>query len=60
MNGLMHAPITALLVEAILSNDIDQGNKAKLPPPFETHTIDLTTFAPTRSFSPTKKESLVL
>ena len=60
MNGLMHAPITALLVEAIITNDINQENKVKLPPAFEKHTIDLNTFAPTRTFSPMKKETLVL
>jgi len=60
MNGLMHAPITALLVEAIMADDVDQENKVKLPPPFEKHAIDLKTFAPTRTFSPMKKETLVL
>jgi len=60
MNGLMHAPITALHVEAIMINDINQENKVKLPPPFEKHAIDLNIFAPTRTFSPMKKEALVL
>jgi len=59
-HGLMHAPITALLVEAILADDVDQENKVKLPPPFEKHAIDLKTFAPTRTFSSMKKETLVL
>ena len=59
-HGLMHAPITALLVEAILAGDIEDGRKVRLPPPFEQHTIDLKTFDPARSFTPSKKEALVL
>ena len=60
MNGLMHAPITALLVEAIIAGDIEDGRQVRLPAPFEKHSIDLGTFAPTRSFTPSKKEALVL
>lgn len=59
-HGLMHAPITALLVEAILAGDVEEGQQVQLPPPFKEHTIDLGTFAPTRSFSQSKKEALVL
>ncbi len=60
MSGLMHAPITALLVEAILAGDIEDGRQVRLPPPFEKHTIDLNAFDPKRTFSPSKKEALVL
>ena len=59
-HGLMHAPITALLVEAIIAGDVEQGQQVRLPPPFEKHSIDLSAFAPTRSFTPSKKEALVL
>ncbi len=59
-HGLMHAPITALLVEAIIAKDVNRENQVRLPPPFEKHAIDLDTFAPTRTFSPLKKETLVL
>jgi hypothetical protein len=60
MNGLMHAPITALPVEALIANDVDRENQVMLPPPFEKYAIDLDTFAPIRKFSPMKKETLVL
>jgi sarcosine oxidase subunit beta len=59
-HGLMHAPITALLVEAIIAGDIEDGRQVRLPAPFEIHTIDLNTFDPARSFIPSKKEALVL
>jgi sarcosine oxidase, subunit beta len=59
-HGLMHAPITALLVEAIIGGDIEDGQHVRLPPPFEKHTINLGTFDPTRAFSLSTKEALVL
>ncbi len=59
-HGLMHAPITALLVEAIITGDIEHGQQVRLPPPFERHTINLRAFDPARTFSPSKKEALVL
>jgi FAD-dependent oxidoreductase domain-containing protein 1 len=59
-HGLMHAPITSLLVEAIIAGDIESGRQVRLPPPFERHTIDLSAFDPARTFSPFKKEALVL
>jgi glycine/D-amino acid oxidase-like deaminating enzyme len=59
-HGLMHAPITALLVEAIIAGDIEDGGQVRLPPPFERHTIELSAFDPKRMFSPSKKEALVL
>jgi sarcosine oxidase subunit beta len=58
-HGLMHAPITAVLVEAIIAGDARDG-RVRLPPPFERHTIDLGTFAPGRDFSRSHAESLVL
>ncbi len=58
-HGLMHAPITAVLVEAIIAGDVEDG-RVRLPPPFERHTIDLSAFDPGRTFSPSKKEALVL
>lgn len=58
-HGLMHAPITALLVEAIIAGDVVDG-RVRLPAPFADHTIDVTTFDPRRDFSQTVKESLVL
>ena len=58
-HGLMHAPITTVLVEAIIARDVENG-RVRLPPPFDKHTIDLSTFDPGRTFSPSKKEALVL
>jgi len=58
-HGLMHAPITAVLVEAILAGDVENG-QVRLPSPFERHTIDLSAFDPGRTFAPTRKEGLVL
>lgn len=58
-HGLMHAPITAVLVEAIIVRDVENG-RVRLPAPFDEHTIDLSTFDPGRTFSPSKKEALVL
>jgi glycine/D-amino acid oxidase-like deaminating enzyme len=59
-HGLMHAPITALLVEAIITGDVEDGQHVRLQQPFEKHSIDTNAFAPTRSFTPSKKEALVL
>ncbi len=58
-HGLMHAPITTVLVEAIIARDVENG-RVRLPSPFDKHTIDLSTFDPGRTFSPSKKEALVL
>ncbi|MGH2493875.1 MAG: NAD(P)/FAD-dependent oxidoreductase [Ktedonobacteraceae bacterium] len=58
-HGLMHAPITALLVEAILSGDVDNGH-VRIPAPFDYATIDLTTFNPGRAFDSSHRETLVL
>ena len=59
MSGLMHAPITALLVEAILSGDVDHGH-VRIPAPFDHATIDLNTFDPGRAFESSRQEKLVL
>ncbi|HZS79363.1 MAG TPA: FAD-binding oxidoreductase [Ktedonobacteraceae bacterium] len=58
-HGLMHAPITALLVEALLTGEAKQGH-VPLPAPFNQATIDISTFAPGRSFGRSRKETLVL
>ncbi len=55
----MHAPITALLVEAILAGDVDHGH-VRLPLPFDHATIDLNTFTPGRAFERSRRETLVL
>lgn len=58
-HGLMHAPVTALLVEAILAGDVQDG-RVRLPQPFAAHSIDLAAFDPGRDFSRSQAESLVL
>ena len=58
-HGLMHAPVTALLVEAILSGDVDHG-RVRVPAPFDYATIDLNTFDPGRAFESSRREKLVL
>src|SRR5579863_4964880 len=58
-HGLMHAPITALLVEAVLTGSIEDG-RVRLPAPFDHAHIDLNTFDPGRAFDSSRKETLVL
>ncbi len=58
-HGLMHAPITALLVEAVLTGDVDHGH-VRMPAPFDHATIDLNTFNPSRTFETSRRETLVL
>jgi glycine/D-amino acid oxidase-like deaminating enzyme len=58
-HGLMHAPITALLVEAILAGDAENGH-VRLPAPFDHAAIDLKTFDPGRTFDSSHREQLVL
>jgi len=58
-HGLMHAPITAALVAALIAGEATDG-VAQLPAPFAQHRIDLATFAPGRDFAVSGKESLVL
>jgi glycine/D-amino acid oxidase-like deaminating enzyme len=58
-HGLMHAPITALLVEALLTGDAE-GGRVRLPEPFSEHTLNLAAFDPSRSFSESGREHMVL
>jgi glycine/D-amino acid oxidase-like deaminating enzyme len=58
-HGVMHAPITAVLVEAIIAGDARQG-RVRLPAPFDQHTIDLAAFDPKRDFSHSQHEAAVL
>jgi len=58
-HGIMHAPITALLVEALLAHDA-VGGQLHLPPPFDSHTLDLGAFDPRRDFARAEAESAVL
>lgn len=58
-HGLMHAPITAVLVEALVTGKVSNGH-VRLPPPFESYTINLATFDPARDFSRSEKEAHVL
>lgn len=56
-HGVMHAPITALLVEALLAGDAHDGEVA-LPEGFGA--IHLAAFDPARDFSAARMESAVL
>ena len=58
-HGVMHAPITALLVESLVAGDTE-GGVVQLPAPFVGHHIDLRAFAPGRDFSQSVRESAVL
>ncbi len=58
-HGLMHAPVTAVLVEALVAGDVD-GSRVRLPPPFESHLLDLATFNPSRRFDHSRREAAVL
>ena len=53
----MHAPITALLVEAVLTGSVDH---VRIPAPFDHASIDLNTFDPGRAFESSRRETLVL
>lgn len=58
-HGLMHAPITAVLVEALLAGDVAE-NRVRLPAPFERHTLDLAAFDPRRDSAHSHGETMVL
>ncbi len=58
-HGLMHAPITAVLVEALLTGEVEDGN-VRLPDPFSEHTLNLRAFDPSRTFTQSGKEAMVL
>ncbi len=49
-HGLMHAPITALLVDAYVYGTVRQG-RVLLPNPFNALSIDVHSFDPSRNFS---------
>jgi glycine/D-amino acid oxidase-like deaminating enzyme len=58
-HGVMHAPITAWLVEALVTGDTSES-RVRLPAPFESHTIDLRAFSPSRDFATSTRETAVL
>jgi glycine/D-amino acid oxidase-like deaminating enzyme len=58
-HGLMHAPITAVLVEALLAGDVRDGH-VRLPEPFQHHTLNLAAFAPGRDFAHSRHETMVI
>jgi glycine/D-amino acid oxidase-like deaminating enzyme len=58
-HGLMHAPVTALLVEKLVAGEVSNAH-VRLPLPFESHTLDLAAFDPCRDFSRSATESAVL
>ncbi len=58
-HGLMHAPITALLVREIISG-AGATTKVFLPAPFEQQELSLRTFAPNRPIDQDKKEGMVI
>jgi glycine/D-amino acid oxidase-like deaminating enzyme len=58
-HGLMHTPISALLVTVLLTGEVEEGH-VRLPSPFDHATIYLSTFAPGRVFDRSRKETLVL
>jgi glycine/D-amino acid oxidase-like deaminating enzyme len=58
-HGVMHAPISALLVEAIVAGDVSEG-AVRLPPPFSAHALSLAAFDPRRDFALSTSESAVL
>lgn len=58
-HGLMHAPVTALLVEAMLAGDSVDGH-VHMPTPFNHATIAVNTFAPGRDFEKSGRETLIL
>lgn len=57
-HGLMHAPITAAVVEALVSGEVKDG-LMRLPTPFAERHISLETFDPSRDFTQSHREMLV-
>jgi sarcosine oxidase subunit beta len=57
-HGLMHAPITAVLVDAIISDRVE-GGRVRLPEPFQESALSLDVYRPDRDFSK-KKEGRVI
>ncbi|MBV9169136.1 MAG: FAD-binding oxidoreductase [Chloroflexi bacterium] len=58
-HGVMHAPVTSLLVERLVTGEASNG-QVRLPSPFESHTLELAAFDPCRDFSQSTAESAVL
>jgi glycine/D-amino acid oxidase-like deaminating enzyme len=58
-HGVMHAPVTAFLVETILTGAAPDGI-ARLPEPFADRQLDLRAFDPARDFAVSAHESAVL
>lgn len=58
-HGVMHAPVTALLVAKLVAGETQAG-RVRLPPPFERHTLDLAAFDPARDFARRSTETAVL
>jgi sarcosine oxidase subunit beta len=58
-HGVMHAPVTALLVEKLVAGDVADGT-VRLPPPFEGCTLDVAAFDPCRDFGRSAAETAVL
>ena len=58
-HGIMHAPITALLVEKLITSETENGT-LRLPAPFDSHTLALPAFGPARDFATSTRESAVL
>jgi glycine/D-amino acid oxidase-like deaminating enzyme len=58
-HGVMHAPITALLVAKLIAGETEHG-QVRLPAPFEQHMLDLAAFNPARDFSRSSAETAVL
>jgi glycine/D-amino acid oxidase-like deaminating enzyme len=58
-HGIMHAPISAVLVEALVCEEARAG-RVRLPPPFDGHSLDLAAFDPCRDLAHSDRESAVL
>ncbi|MFN8522303.1 MAG: FAD-binding oxidoreductase [Chloroflexota bacterium] len=58
-HGVMHAPITAFLVESLVAGDVREG-KVTLPTPFQEQSLDLDAFDPSRDFARSDHEHAVL
>lgn len=58
-HGLMHAPITALLVREIIRG-VGAEATVSLPAPFERYAMSLQAFAPNRQINLDKKEDIVI
>jgi glycine/D-amino acid oxidase-like deaminating enzyme len=58
-HGIMHAPISALVVEALVAGDSVDGH-IQLPTPFNAHLLDLAAFDPARDFLQSTVETAVL